>query len=330
MNTDLLRPLAKRLFAAAAITFFGLAAAPAMGNSFPQKPITIVAPFLPGGAVDLLARIVGDHLSEELGQTVAVENRAGAGTVIGATHVARARADGYTLLLATNTTLVTNRFLFKELAYQPDAFEPVGMLGKVPMVMITSKKSSFDGFEAFVELAKKKPGELTMASVGMGTTSHLALENLKQKAGVDVTHVPFNGIAQVLPALVNGDVDGFFDTVSTGMKHVQSGHVNAVALTSAERVAAYPELKTIAEMGYPDFDMSIWFSVVAPAGTPDDVLARLRDGLRAVAAKDSYLERLRSLDIEPSDTAPEVLTRQIQRETQDVRILVENSEIEKR
>ncbi|MFT0849489.1 tripartite tricarboxylate transporter substrate binding protein [Achromobacter sp. F4_2707] len=325
-----LHSVTRKVFAAAAISLFGMMSAPAMGNTYPQKPITIVAPFPPGGAVDLLARVVGEHLSAELGQTVAVENKAGAGTVIGATYVARSRPDGYTLLLATNTTMVTNRFLFKELSYEPDAFEPVGMLGQVPMVLITSKKSEFDSFEAMIDLAKKRPGDLTMASVGMGTTSHLALENLKQMGNVDVTHVPFNGIAQVLPALVNGDVDGFFDTVSTGMKHVQSGHVNAVALTSADRVKAYPELKTIAEMGYPNFDMSIWFSLVAPAGTPDDVLKTLRDALRVVSTKESYLEKLSFSNIEPTDTDPQFLKDQIAKEAQVIKVLVENSEIEQR
>ncbi|MFT0548746.1 Bug family tripartite tricarboxylate transporter substrate binding protein [Allopusillimonas ginsengisoli] len=300
-----------------------IASASAAGaEGFPDRAVTMVTPFPAGGATDGLARTLAEHMGKTLGQPVVVENRAGAATTIGASYVVRSQPDGYTILLATNSTLVTNRFLFKSLSYDPDAFAPIGMIGIGPMVLLSTKKDGFGSLEDVVAAAKKKPDALTIASFGTGTSSHLAAEYFQQLAGIKLLHVPFKGSTQALPQVISGDVDLFFDMVSTGMPQVESDKVDVQAITSKKRMSTLPTLRTVAESGYPGFDLTAWFTLVAPPGTPADETRVLGDALKAALADEKVKQRMFVMGIEPSDGSVEALNRQTKQEIPIIKSLV--------
>ncbi|MBB5214512.1 Bug family tripartite tricarboxylate transporter substrate binding protein [Parapusillimonas granuli] len=311
-------------FIAAAI--LGMAAGLAAA-AYPERAITMITPFPAGGATDGLARTLAEHMAKTLGQSVVVENRAGAATTIGASHVSRATPDGYTILLATNSTLVTNRFLFKNLTYDPDAFAPIGMIGIGPMVLLSTKKDQFKSLADVVKAAKAQPGTLSIASFGAGTSSHLAAEYFQQLADIKLLHVPFKGSTQALPQLINGDVDLFFDMVSTGMPQVDAGKVDVQAITSKDRMSTLPKLATVSESGYPGFEMTAWFTLVAPPGTPQAATRVLGDALRAALNDEAVRKRMLVMGIEPSDGSPEALTAQIKQEIPIIQSLVKRANI---
>ena len=317
--------LGKTLKLAAAGLLATLIAAPAAA-AYPERAVTMVTPFPAGGATDGLARLLAEHLSNRLGQSVVVENRAGAATTIGASHVMRAEPDGYTILLATNSTLVTNRFLFKSLSYDPDSFAPIGMIGVGPMVLLSSKKTGFDSLADVVQAAKKQPGALSIASFGAGTSSHLAAEYFQKLADIELLHVPFKGSTQALPQLISGDVDLFFDMVSTGMPQVEGDKVDVHAITSRQRMSSLPELPTVAET-YEGFEMTAWFTLVAPPATPESHTQVLSDALKATLADEEVRRRMLIMGIEPSDGTPEALSKQIKQELPIIESLVERADI---
>lgn len=294
---------------------------------YPEKTVTIVAPFATGGAVDMLARVLADQLGKMLGGQFIVENRPGAGTVVGATQVFRAKPDGHTLLLATNTTIVTNPILTKELSYQPEKFAPVAILSQGPMVLLTSAKTNLNSFSDFVQLAKSHPSKLSIASVGVGTTSHLAMEYLKQKSQLQIEHVPYNGVSQLLPSLINGDVHAFFDTTATGMNHAKNPAIKAVAVTSLQRARKYPDVPTIAEQGYPNFNLQIWYSLVAPPDTPSQILLTLQNALTQIAAKPEYIEKLGTMDMEVTPVGTDYYLKQVASDKQTITELVRNANL---
>lgn len=304
-------------------TFFQVAAA----TTFPERPITVVTPFPAGGATDALTRVLTEHMGQTLGQSLIVENRAGASTTIGASYASREKSDGYTILLATNSTLVTNRYLYKALSYDPDAFAPIGMIGIGPMVLLSSKKQGFKTVGDAVEHAKKNPGTLSIASFGAGTSSHLASEYFQQQAGIEILHVPFKGSTQALPQLISGDIDLFFDMVATGMPQAQAGKVDVLAITSKKRLTSLPDLPTLSESGYPDFEMTAWFTLVAPQGTPSEVTAVLRKALQSALQDKTIRERLLTMGIEPGDGTAEALAKQIQTEKPIISELVQRADI---
>lgn len=311
---------------AAAALLAAVVAAPAAA-AFPERAITMVTPFPAGGATDGLARLLAENMSKKLGQSVVVENRAGAATTIGASQVMRAEPDGYTILLATNSTLVTNRFLFKALSYEPDAFAPIGMIGVGPMVLLSSKKTGFKSIADVVAAAKAKPGALSIASFGAGTSSHLAAEYFQKLADIELLHVPFKGSTQALPQLISGDVDLFFDMVSTGMPQVEGDKVDVHAITSRERMSSLPNLPTVAESGYDGFEITAWFTLVAPPGTPADRTQVVGEALRATLADEDVKRRMLVMGIEPSDGTPEALQAQIKQELPIIESLVERADV---
>jgi tripartite-type tricarboxylate transporter receptor subunit TctC len=266
-------------------------------------------------------------MGKTLGQTLIVENRAGAATTIGASYAAREKPDGYTVLLATNSTLVTNRFLYKTLSYDPDAFAPIGMIGIGPMVLLSSKKHDFKKPADVVSYAKKNPDALSIASFGAGTSSHLAAEYFQQVADINMLHVPFKGSTQALPQLISGDIDLFFDMVSTGMPQVDGGKVDVLAITSKERLSSLPDLPTLSESGYPDFEMTAWFSLVAPQATPPAVTATLRKALQTALQDKTVRKRLLDMGIEPGDGSAEALAKQISTESPVIDALVKRANI---
>lgn len=299
----------------------------ASAAGYPERPITLVTPFPAGGATDALARVLADSMGKTLGQTLVVENRAGAATTIGASHAARATPDGYTILLATNSTLVTNRFLFKKLPYDPDGFTPIGMIGIGPMVLLTAKKHHYKTLADVVKAAKDAPEPLSIASFGSGTSSHLAAEYLQDLAGIKLLHVPFKGSTGALPQLINGDVDLFFDMVSTGMPQVDNGKVDVVGITSQKRLSTRPDIPTIGEQGYPEFNLTAWFTLVAPPNTPADITTTLNKALKAALEDKAVRQRILEMGIEPADGSPQALIKQINTEKPIIEALVKRADI---
>ncbi|MFJ1302999.1 Bug family tripartite tricarboxylate transporter substrate binding protein [Pseudomonadota bacterium AL_CKDN230030165-1A_HGKHYDSX7] len=299
----------------------------AQADTYPSRPIKVVSPFPAGGATDVLTRILAERMAKDLNQSLIVENKAGAGTSIGAAYVSRENADGYTILMATNSTLVTNRFLYKELPYDPDSFAPIGMVGIGPLVMLSTPKQPFNSVADVVTYAKQNPGKLTFATFGPGTSSHLAGELFKEQAGIDILHVPFKGATQALPAVISGDVDLFFDMVATGMPQVDSGKVKVFGITSPTRLASQSKLPTLAEQGYPKFDMSAWFSFVAPKGTPPEVLARLQTALTNTLKDETVRKRMLDMGIDPRTGTAEELTQKMKSEQPIVSQLIKQANI---
>ncbi|OZI41446.1 MFS transporter [Bordetella genomosp. 5] len=299
----------------------------AQADTYPSRPIKVVSPFPAGGATDVLTRILAERMAKDLSQSIIVENKAGAGTSIGAAYVSRENADGYTILMATNSTLVTNRFLYKELPYDPDSFAPIGMVGIGPLVMLSSPKQPFNSVSDVVTYAKANPGKLTFATFGPGTSSHLAGELFKEQAGIDILHVPFKGATQALPAVISGDVDLFFDMVATGMPQVDAGKVKVFGITSPNRLASQSKLPTLAEQGYPKFDMSAWFSFVAPKGTPPEVLARLQTALANTLKDETVRKRMLDMGIDPRTGTAEELTQKMKTEQPVVSQLIKQANI---
>ncbi|GAB1579780.1 Bug family tripartite tricarboxylate transporter substrate binding protein [Bordetella petrii] len=297
--------------------------------AFPERPITIISPFPAGGATDVLTRILAERMGKALDQTLIVENKAGAGTTIGAAYVARAQPDGYTILMATNSTLVTNRFLYKSLPYDPDGYAPIGMVGIGPLVLLSNDKHGFKSTADVVKQAKQQPGKLTFATFGPGTSSHLAGELFKKEAGVDLLHVPFKGATMALPAVINGDVDIFFDMVATGMPQVEAGKLKVFGITSKKRLSTLPDLPTLAEQGYPAFDLTAWFSFVAPQGTPPEALAALQQALATTLQDPQVRDKLLAMGIEPRSGTARELTEQIRTEQPVIEQLVKQAGLER-
>jgi len=293
--------------------------------AYPERPITIISPFPAGGATDVLTRILAERMGKALDQSIIVENKAGAGTTIGAAYVARAQPDGYTLLMATNSTLVTNRYLYKSLPYDPDGYAPIGMVGIGPLILLSNDKHGFQRTADVVAQAKQRPGTLTFATFGPGTSSHLAGELFKKEAGIDLLHVPFKGATQALPALINGDVDLFFDMVATGMPQVEAGKLKVFGITSKTRLPTLPDLPTLAEQGYPSFDLTAWFSFVAPKGTPADTLATLQQALTDTLKDPQVRDKMLGMGIEPRSGTADELMKQIRNEQPIIEQLVQQA-----
>lgn len=284
-------PLATALLSALALVASAQASAQGAG-AWPSKPIRIVVPFQAGSATDLLSRQVGAGLSNSLGQPVLVENKPGAAAMIGSDTAARAPGDGYTLLMSGPASMVTNRFLYKKLSYNPDAFEKVAIVAVTPNVLLANPSLPFSTLAEMVAYAKANPGKLTYASFGAGTTSHMAGEFLRQAAGIDIVHVPYKGAAEAIPALISGQVSLYFDTIMTALPQVKAGKLRALGVSTASRAAMAPDIPTIAEQGYPGFDIAPWYGIVASHGTPPAVVSRLNTEINKLLNTPEFRERL--------------------------------------
>jgi len=251
-------------------------AAPAGAQGWPSRPITLVVPYAPGGTNDMVARVVASRLSGSLGQSVVVVNRPGAGGNIGAQTVARAPADGYTLLTASSAILAISKWVYRRPGYDPDRdFAPIALAGKVPLVLLVNPSVPAKNVRELVRLAKKGPRQLAYASMGSGTSGHLSAEMLQMLAGVEMQHVPYKGSSPALTDLLGGFVDLMFDNFPTALPLVRSGKLKAFAVTTAQRSPLLPDVPTLAEAGVPGFEAYAWFGFVAPAATPPAILDRL-------------------------------------------------------
>jgi tripartite-type tricarboxylate transporter receptor subunit TctC len=266
--------------ALAAIAMALAAATGAIAQGFPAKPVRVVVPYPPGGPTDIVARLVANKLSEHTGQQFVIDNRPGAGGNIGAEAVARAPADGYTLVVAT-TAHAINPSLFKAMTYNVlKDFAPVSQLTAGPLVVVANPSLPARNLKELIALAKAKPGELSFASSGNGQSTHLSAELFNTMAGIKMTHVPYKGSAPALTDVVGGQASVMFDTTLSAMPFVKTGKLKAFAVTSATRSPAAPDLPTVAESGLPGYEAIAWNGLLAPAGTPKDVVAKLSAELK--------------------------------------------------
>lgn len=261
----------------------------AAAQSYPNGPVTLVAPFAAGGSTDMLARVVAKALAKELNQSVVVENRGGAGGTIGAAAVARAKPDGYTLLL-TNVTLTSADALYKGLPYdfQKD-LQPVSMLAQVPFVLLINKDLPVRDVKEFIELVRSKKGQMNYGSSGVGAALHLATQSFLSSAGLEATHVPYKGTGPMMVDLIAGNVQFAVDTSGSASSQIRGGNVRGMAVTSKERHPAYPDLPTLMEVGVP-MDMSLWYGISTPAGLPKDVEETLYKALVKAVNSDEVRE----------------------------------------
>ena len=259
-----------------------LLAATASGRAaeFPTRPIRVVVPYAAGGPTDIVGRVVADFLGKDLGQAAFVENKPGAQGAIGAETVARTEADGYTILVVAASMIVLNPLLYKKLSYDPVRdFRMLALITEVPVVMEVHPSVPARTVAEFVAYARQNPGKLSFGSAGTGGTIHLAGEMFKQMAGIEMTHVPYKGAAPALTDLLAGNIQVMFDSLGTALPPVRSGMLRPLGVSSAHRVSDLPDVATIAESGYPDYLVSVWFGVVAPARVPDKVAQILKGSL---------------------------------------------------
>src|SRR5438067_7116608 len=296
------RVLARGCFAFLACSLASIAADT---SPYPNKPVRILVPFPPGGPADALARIVGDKLAQSLEQPFVIENKPGAGGNIGMEQGAKAPADGYTLTLAPVGNLTIAPALYSKLPYDAAKdYAPITVLATVPNILITAPTVPAKTVRELITLAKARPGTLNFASPGNGSGAHLAGELFKSMAGIDIVHVPFNGVGPAMTAVLSGNVQMFFAQSSTALQYVHSGKVTALGVASANRIAAAPELPTLAEAGLDNFEVTSWYGLVAPAGTPAPVVERLHaEIVKALAAAD-VREKLAALGAEPVGNSP--------------------------
>jgi tripartite-type tricarboxylate transporter receptor subunit TctC len=254
----------------------------ASAQAWPSKPVRLVVPFPPGGLIDQMARLMAPRLAREIGQPVVIDNKPGAGGNVGAAEAARAPADGYTLLMAS-PPLTISPAIYPTLPYRPEQIAPIGVVGRVPNVLLVNPKSGIASVADLVARAKAAPGRLNYASNGNGTSLHLSAELLKVTTGTFITHIPYRGAAAAVTGLIAGEVDAMFENLPSVLGQIRGGSVRALAVTTRTRSKALPEVPTLAESGMPDFDVSAWYGLAAPAGVPADLMGRLEKGLEAVS-----------------------------------------------
>ncbi|OZI77529.1 Bug family tripartite tricarboxylate transporter substrate binding protein [Bordetella genomosp. 12] len=293
-----------------------LSAAGAQAGDYPDHPVKWVVPFPPGGAMDAIARTLGESMGRALNTTFIVENRAGAGGNIGAMAVARAAPDGYTIMIAANGMAV-NPALYKDMGYDPQKdFTPLSLLAVVPNVLVTNPaRNPANSVAEVIAQAKARPGHDTFASAGVGTSIHLAGELFVAMTGVDMLHVPYKGSGPAMADLLGGQVDYMFDSVTSAKPHIQSGKLKALGVTTRQRSSALPDVPTLAEAGVPGYELLPWFGAFAPAGTPPAVVARLNDAMRQAMADPKVRETLNAIGAEPIGSRPEQLSAHLAKET---------------
>ncbi|QNN57331.1 tripartite tricarboxylate transporter substrate binding protein [Diaphorobacter ruginosibacter] len=282
---------------------------------WPSKPIKWIVPFPPGGAMDVIARTLGDKIGRELGQAVVVENRPGAGGNIGADYVAKQPADGYTVMI-TSIGMATNKALYAKLSYDPvKDFAPISLLAVVPNVLVVNTGKNPDkSVKEVIAHAKKEPGKLTYASAGNGTSIHLAGEVFASMAGVNILHVPYKGSGPAITDMLGGQIDLMFDSITSARPHIQAGKLRALGVTTSKRSSALPDVPTIAEAGVPGYEVSPWFAAFAPAGTPPEIVSRLNKVMNDAMKQPDTLKKLESVGAEPIGSTPQELAAHLDKE----------------
>ncbi len=281
-------------------------AASAAAQDYPVRPVRLIVPYPPGGNVDITARIIGPTLGEALGQNIVVDNRSGGGGNVGAVLVAKAAPDGYTLLMGSSGPLSVNPVITPSMPYDSvKDYAPVSKVHSVPLVVLASQKSGINSVKELIDRAKAEPGKLTVASAGTGTTNHFGIELFSAMTGIKVVHVPYKGSGPALTELLGGQVAAMFDQLSASIGFVRDGRVKALAVAGAKRSPMLPSVPTLDESGLRGYEASTFIGVLAPAGTPKPVIAKLNAAMLKVMATPAVLQRLRDLGTEPGSSSPE-------------------------
>ncbi|WP_313702311.1 tripartite tricarboxylate transporter substrate binding protein [Achromobacter sp.] len=293
--------LAITIAAASALAF----SSAAIADAYPTKPIRLIIPFAVGGSTDNLGRVLAARLSEKLGQQVVADNRPGAGGNIGTDLVAKAPADGYTLLFATEGTLGINPSLYKKLPFDPEKdFTPIAQFASVPNILVVNPKVQAKTVEELAAYAKSKPASLNMGSAGNGTTNHLSGELFQSMTGVSFTHVPYKGSGPAMADLLADQIQLMFDNLPGSLPHVKAGTLRALAVTSAKRSPLLPDVPTMAEAGVPGYDVEVWFGVTAPKGLPAQTLATLSKAITEISQEPATIEKILNIGATPLTSTP--------------------------
>jgi tripartite-type tricarboxylate transporter receptor subunit TctC len=284
----------------------------ATAQTYPAKPIRLMVPFPPGGSTDIVARIVAQKLSTQLGQGVVIENRGGAGGTLGTAVVAKAPADGYMLTVGTTSTHVVAPSVFQKLEYDPvKDFQPISLMAVTPYLLVVNPNVQAKSLKELVELMRSQPGKMNYASAGVGSTTHLAMEMLKGASHTYALHIPYNGNGPAGTAVIAGQVEILFGSLPAVLPHAKSGRVRALAVGTPKRSPSLPDVPTVAESGYPGFDASLWLAIMAPAGTPQPVVERLHKEVVAAVSSKETAESLDKAGAEPVTSTPAELAAMI-------------------
>ena len=285
------------------------------GQAYPAKPVRIVVPFSPGGSTDVTARILAQKLTDAWRQQVIVDNRTGAGGNIGADVVAKAAPDGYTLLLATTGVMAINHHLYRGMSYDAARdLAPITQIGALPLILVIHPSLPVKSVKELIAIAKSKPGQLTFASSGVGSATHMTAELFRLMAGVDIVHIPYKGSGQSLIDVISGEVAIAFDQITSSLPQVEAGKLRAIAVTSARRFPSVPNLPTVAEAGVPGYESVSWNGIAAPAATPRDVVNRIQAEIARTLMLPDIKERFARDGIEPVGSTPEQFAAHIRAE----------------
>ncbi len=325
-----MRPTRRDAMAGCGAALAWLAARPALAEAaYPGRVIKMVVPYPPGGTTDLLGRLIAEQLKNGLGATVVVENKPGAGTTLGAEQVARSEPDGYTLLMATSTTLAINKSLYRKLPYDPVAdFTPIALVAAVPFALIVNSQIPAKTLSEFIAYAKKTPG-LAYGSAGNGSPQHLGAEMLRSQAGLDIRHVPYRGSVPAMLDVIAGHIAFMVVDLQPALQQIREGKVRVLGVTTPKRVAAAPDIPTLAESGLPGFELVAWQGVVAPAGLPRPIADQLAGQIEKLLADQATRDRLTAIALEPLPAStPESFSAYVKTEVERWRTIVKNAGIE--
>ena len=305
----------KMMRRAACALVLAVVAGPAWAQDFPSRPLKLVVPYAPGGGADSVARIVAKKVAENIGQPIVIENKGGAGSIVGTDLVAKAEPDGYTLLLGQSGPISINPAVYKSLPYDPvKDFAPITMTTAYPYILVVNSESPAKTLQEFVALAKSKPGGLNYGSTGVGAANHLVAELFARKAGLKMTHVPYRGTALAVGDLVSGTLNVVFGDPISVLPHIKSGKLRALAVTSLERSPVAPEVPTVAESGYPGFEALAWHGILAPAKTPPAVIQKLNAEIVKALADPATKELLEKQAMQTVGNSPEAFAAFIQKD----------------
>ncbi len=298
----------------------------AIAADYPNKPIVIITPFPPGSTSDLIPRLVSQVMTKSMGVTVLVENRPGANGSVGANKVVNSPADGYTVLLATTGVLAINQWIYPKLSYSPEKdFDPVINAAATPNMIVVHPSVKADNLNELIALAKSKPGELSFASAGNGSTSHLCGETLKATTGIDIVHIPYQGPAPAMQDVLGGRVSIMCDNFSNVIQHVRAGRLKAIVITSKEKSAKSGDIPTSGDLGIPDLEAGIWYGFVVPAGTPKDIISKLNMEFAKALHDPEVTQKLDSIGLKIIADQPEVFRNFIAKEATRMQKVVKAS-----
>lgn len=284
----------------ALLALTGLAEAQDPAATYPSKPIRLIVPFTPGTSIDILTRVVAQRLTDAWGQQAIVENRPGAGGIIGTEMGAKAAPDGYTLTMAASGAFAVNPGLYSKLPYDPTRdFAPIAVLGLVPQVLVTGSSSGFTSVKSLLDAARKDPGKIAYGSLGSGTTSHLTMEMFRSAAGIELIHVPFKGTAEAQAQLLGGQIPIMFDPIPATRPNIVAGKLRGLAIATLKRSPFLPDVPTLAESGFPDFEAVGWIGIAAPLGTAPAIVDKLNAQMNAMLGNPGVKERLAALAFTP-------------------------------